>query len=153
MTSCVVCDREILGGTPTVIGTRVPAANVLAEVRAGTTRPDVFRHYPTLPPDAIEACLAWEAAGRPATPPPAEPPGEVEMNEFLAAATLGVSEEFMSRALDDEALPHREDRGVRTVRVDDVAAYKLRIDAARARALEELAAEAQRLGLGYGDVR
>lgn len=64
--SCkIVSNERILGGTPVVQGTRVPAENVLAEVNAGTSRFEIFRHYPSLPPDGIEACIAWEKAGRP----------------------------------------------------------------------------------------
>jgi uncharacterized protein (DUF433 family) len=63
--SKVVCDQEILGGMPVVQGTRVPAENVLAEVRAGRSRFEIFRHYPSLPLDGIEACIEWEKAGRP----------------------------------------------------------------------------------------
>lgn len=61
----VVSNKGILGGTPVVSGTRVPADNVLAEVRAGKSRFDIFRHYPSLPLDGIEVCVAWDKAGRP----------------------------------------------------------------------------------------
>ena len=61
----VVSNPKILAGTPVVEGTRVPAENVLVEVAAGTSRVKIFAGYPTLPPDAIETCLAWEKAGRP----------------------------------------------------------------------------------------
>jgi uncharacterized protein (DUF433 family) len=61
----VVSNRHILGGTPVVAGTRVPAENVLAEVHAGTSRFDIYRSYPSLPLDAIDVCVAWERAGRP----------------------------------------------------------------------------------------
>lgn len=61
--SRIVTDNRILGGTPVVAGTRVPAGNVLAEVHAGTSRADIFRHYPSLPLDGIEACIDWETAG------------------------------------------------------------------------------------------
>jgi uncharacterized protein (DUF433 family) len=61
----IVSKEGILAGIPVVSGTRVPAENVLVEVRAGTSRFEIFRHYPSLPPDAIEACVAWEKAGRP----------------------------------------------------------------------------------------
>ena len=63
--SKVVSVDGILGGTPVVEGTRVPAENVLAEVHAGTSRFEIFRHYPSLPLDGIEACIEWEKAGRP----------------------------------------------------------------------------------------
>ncbi len=61
----IVSKEGTLGGTPVVSGIRVPAENVLVEVRAGTDRFEIFRHYPSLPPDGIEACIAWERAGRP----------------------------------------------------------------------------------------
>jgi uncharacterized protein (DUF433 family) len=61
----VISDRSILGGTPVVAGTRIPADTVLAEVRTGKSRFDIFRAYPSLPSDGIDACLAWEKAGRP----------------------------------------------------------------------------------------
>jgi uncharacterized protein (DUF433 family) len=60
----VVSNEHILGGTPVVEGTRVPADNVLAEVRSGKSRFEIFRTYPSLPLDGVEACLAWEKAGR-----------------------------------------------------------------------------------------
>lgn len=65
MPSRIVRDEGILSGTPVLSGTRVPAGNILAELRAGTTRAEIFRHYPSLPLDGIEACIAWEKAGRP----------------------------------------------------------------------------------------
>lgn len=63
--SKIVSDPGILGGWPVVIGTRVPADNVLAAVRAGSSRVEIFRHYPSLPLDGIEVCVAWDEAGRP----------------------------------------------------------------------------------------
>lgn len=61
--SQIVSDPQILGGTPVVKGTRVPVANVLAAVRAGMTPFEIFRHYPSLPLDGVEACLDWVKAG------------------------------------------------------------------------------------------
>ena len=61
----IVSNEHILGGTPVVLGTRVPADNVLAELHAGSTRFEIFQHYPSLLLDGIEACIAWETAGRP----------------------------------------------------------------------------------------
>lgn len=60
--SRVVSDPEILGGNPVVEGTRVPVENVLAAVHAGQSRFTIFRHYPSLPPDGIDACINWEAS-------------------------------------------------------------------------------------------
>lgn len=61
----VVSNERILGGTPVVEGTRVPADTVLAEVRNGAEEFEIFRSYPSLPLDAIKVCLDWEKAGRP----------------------------------------------------------------------------------------
>lgn len=60
----VVSNKEILGGAPVVEGTRVPAAQIVAEVTRGTSRMEIFRHYPSLPPGGIEACVEWDKAGR-----------------------------------------------------------------------------------------
>ena len=61
----VVSNERTLGGTPVVVRTRVPADNILAEVRAGKTKFDIFRSYPSPPLDGVEACVEWERAGRP----------------------------------------------------------------------------------------
>lgn len=65
MPAKVESNERILGGVPVVVGTRVPADNVLAEIRAGRSKFDIFRDYPSLPPDGVEACIEWEKAGRP----------------------------------------------------------------------------------------
>jgi uncharacterized protein (DUF433 family) len=55
----VVTDPKILGGWPCVSGTRVPAMTIVAELRAGTSSREIFTHYPSLPPDGIEAVRRW----------------------------------------------------------------------------------------------
>jgi uncharacterized protein (DUF433 family) len=61
----IISDPGILGGTPVFEGTRIPAGNIVAEVKAGTSRFDIFRHYPNLPLDGVEAAIEWDRAGRP----------------------------------------------------------------------------------------
>lgn len=61
----IVSDPQILGGTPVVIGTRVPVDNILAAIHAKRPHREIFVHYPSLPPDGIEVCLEWERDGRP----------------------------------------------------------------------------------------
>ncbi len=61
----IVSNPRILGGTPVFEGTRVPAGHILAEVKAGTSRFEIFRHYPSLPLDGIEVAVEWDKAGRP----------------------------------------------------------------------------------------
>lgn len=58
--SKIISNPDILGGIPVVEGTRVPVANVLAEVQAGENKFDIFRHYPSLPLDGIEICIEWD---------------------------------------------------------------------------------------------
>ncbi len=62
----VVSDPRIMGGTPCVRGTRIPAETILIEIEGGTPRVEIFHHYPSLPLDGIEAVMAWDKAGRPA---------------------------------------------------------------------------------------
>ena len=57
--SKIISDPDILGGTLVVEGTRVPVENVLAAIRAGESKFDIFRHYPSLPLDGIETCVEW----------------------------------------------------------------------------------------------
>jgi len=60
----VVSNPQILGGAPVIAGTRVPADNVLVEIRRGRNKFEIFRTYPSLPSDAVEVCLEWEKTGR-----------------------------------------------------------------------------------------
>jgi uncharacterized protein (DUF433 family) len=50
---------DIMGGMPCIRGTRVPAMTIVAEIRGGSTREDIFHHYPSLPIDGIEAVRRW----------------------------------------------------------------------------------------------
>jgi uncharacterized protein (DUF433 family) len=55
----IVREPTILGGCPTVEGTRVPALTIIAELRGGATPEDFREHYPTLPEDGVEAVVMW----------------------------------------------------------------------------------------------
>jgi uncharacterized protein (DUF433 family) len=55
----IVRNPEIMGGVPTVRGTRIPVEMILIHVRAGYSREDIFNAYPSLPLDGIEASIAW----------------------------------------------------------------------------------------------
>ena len=58
---------------PCVRGTRVPAMTIVAEIRGGSTREEIFHHYPSLPLDGIEAVRRWaEEQGISLDPEPAE---------------------------------------------------------------------------------
>ncbi len=50
---------DILGGMPCVRGTRVPAMTIVAYIRDGYSDFDIFRDYPSLPIDGIDAVRHW----------------------------------------------------------------------------------------------
>ncbi len=62
----IVSDPSIMGGEPTVIGTRIAAATFAAYLDAGHSDDDILEDYPSLPPDGIEAVRRWRMV-QPAT--------------------------------------------------------------------------------------
>jgi len=75
--------------------------------------------------------------------------GEDEISPQEAATILGVSRPFASRLFDEGAIPCRRVGTHRRALRSDVVAYREREKEARKRVLDELAAEGQRLNLGY----
>jgi len=75
--------------------------------------------------------------------------GEEEISPREAAELLAVSRPFAARLFDEGQIPSRRVGTHRRAFVKDVLAYRERQHAARLAALDELAAEGQRLKLGY----
>ena len=65
----VVCDPEILSGTPSICGTRIPVHDIGAAVAAGVRMEELLDSYPALNREKIELAAIYTAAnpsrGRP----------------------------------------------------------------------------------------
>lgn len=76
-------------------------------------------------------------------------PENAELTTVQAAVVLNVSRPFLIKLLEDNVLPHRKVGKHRRVRMEDVMAYKARIDREREAVLDQLAREGQEQCLGY----
>jgi excisionase family DNA binding protein len=78
-------------------------------------------------------------------------PENAELTTVQAADVLNVSRPFVIKLLEEKALPCRKVGAHRRIRMEDVMAYKARIDADREAVLDQLAADAQEHDMGYGN--
>ncbi len=76
-------------------------------------------------------------------------PEHEELTTVQAADALNVSRPFLIKLLEQNVLPHRKVGRHRRVRMEDVMAYKAKIDREREAILDQLTREAQELRMGY----
>ena len=76
-------------------------------------------------------------------------PENAELTSVQAADVLNVSRPFLIKLLEDNVLPHRKVGKHRRVRMEDVMAYKAKIDFDRQVVLDQLALEGQEQDMGY----
>jgi excisionase family DNA binding protein len=76
-------------------------------------------------------------------------PENAELTTVEAASILNVSRPYLIKLLDEKVIPHRLVGKHRRILIDDVMAYKDRIDAAREEVLAQLTADAQENEMGY----
>jgi excisionase family DNA binding protein len=114
-------------------------------MRVAGTKPEQTIRLPAAAVQLLLAILEDMASGRAVT----LVPQNAELTTQQAADFLNVSRPFLIQLLERKKLPHRRVGTHRRVRFEDVLAFKETIDRQRREALDQLAAEAQELGMGY----
>jgi excisionase family DNA binding protein len=135
-------DRRIAGEASRRLAT-LPAPTARLEIHSAREAVEI----PAAVLPLLRQLLDHIAAGHPVAI--VEDEAEAELSTQQAANSLGVSRPFLVALLERGAIPFRKVGAHRRVRVRDLLDYKRNDQAERLGALDELAAQAQELGLGY----
>lgn len=107
----VVRDPAIMSSEPTVSGTRILATTILGYLRRGSSAEEIFRDYPSLPVDGIDAVRRWaEAMYGVDWKTPDMPPFSLEHYE-LDRDPDETDEEYAARRAMFEGIGRTSDRG------------------------------------------
>jgi uncharacterized protein (DUF433 family) len=80
----IVSDPNIMGGTPTIRGTRISARSIFGRVAAGDTVDSILEDYPYLDRETVEAAAFYGAAN----PPRGRPAGKPKCSLLVRDANL-----------------------------------------------------------------
>jgi excisionase family DNA binding protein len=133
-------DRRIAGEASRRLAS-LPAPTSHVEIHVATEAVEI----PAAVLPLLRQLLDQIAAGNPV----AVVADDAELSTQQAADSLGVSRPFLVGLLERGAIPFRKVGAHRRVRARDLMDYKRKEQAERLGALQELAAQAQELGLGY----
>ena len=100
---------------------------------------------PEIAVQALQNVLACMSQGRTLT----IYPEDAELTTQKAADLLNVSRPYLIQLLEDGTIPFRKVGTHRRIRYADLHAYRLTFEERRQTALQELAEETDKLGLGY----
>jgi len=128
------------------------AARALAELLkdgAGAVRLQVAGHTEIVVPEGAVALFAKLLSLLASGDGVAIVPEHAELSTQQAADMLNVSRPFLVALIDEHKLPARKVGTHRRVLLRDLLAYRRQQEAEREAVMQELAEQAQRLGLGY----